>query len=93
MKQFYSLFTFFVSVICFSQVDSTRYYYQNGNYNKAILYGEKVKKDNSIPKTNLGILLNHLALSYSKIGDIKKAEINYLQELEIEKKYLVIVML
>lgn len=85
MKQFYSLFTFFVSVICFSQVDSTRYYYQNGNYNKAILYGEKVKKDNSIPKTNLGILLNHLALSYSKIGDIKKAEINYLEELEIEK--------
>jgi CHAT domain-containing protein len=83
------IFLFFISTICYGQneVDSLVYYYQKGYYSKAINYGEKQKKTFKIKGTEYALIVNNLASAYGQIGDFKNAELNYLEELELEKSF------
>jgi CHAT domain-containing protein len=83
------LFTFFLLFfqLSFSQLDSLIYYFKKGEYNKAINYGEKQKSLSKIKDNNYALLINNLASAYSFIGDVKNAELNYLEELELEKAF------
>jgi CHAT domain-containing protein/tetratricopeptide (TPR) repeat protein len=82
-------FFLFISTICFSQneVDSLSYYFKSGNFNKAIIYGEKQKKEIKVKDNNYAILLNNLAGAYLRIDKFDYAELNYLETLELVKSY------
>lgn len=83
------IFFLLIASFCFSQneVDSLSYYHQKGDYSKAINYGEKQKKTFKIKDTEYALIVNNLASAYGQIGDFKNAELNYLEELELEKSF------
>ena len=72
--------------------DSTDYYYNNNNYEKAIFFGEKTsiaaKKELGENDPDYATSLNDLAFLYSSIGKYEKAELLYIQAKEIRKNVL-----
>ena len=79
------VFLFFVQ-FGFSQVDSLKYYFQKGDHQNSIKYGEKQRKRATKKDSNYSLLVNNLGSAYSRIGDFKNAEINYLEAVEIQKQ-------
>ncbi len=66
-------------------------YYKQGDYENAILYGEKALKQTKVEygdsSENYATILFNVGSLYCEIGNYSKAEILYLQSLEITKKY------
>ena len=79
------VFLLFVQ-LAFSQVDSLKYYFQKGDYKNSIKYGEKQKRNATKNDSNYSLLVNNLGSAYSRIGDLKNAEINYLEAVKIQKQ-------
>ena len=70
-----------------NQSDSLSLYFKNNDFKKAIKYGEKQKLISTKKDADYAILVNNLASSYSRISDYKNAELNYLEELELERSF------
>lgn len=67
------IFLLFISTICFGQneVDSLSYYYNKGEYKKALLFGEKLELNPDIIKNKLNLLSvkSNNGVMYYQIGD------------------------
>jgi CHAT domain-containing protein len=92
-----AILSFFLFNLSFGQSwkelkDSTGYYYNSNNYEKAILFGEKTliatKEELGENHPDYATSLNDLAFLYSSMGKYEKAELLYIQAKEIRKKVL-----